>query len=377
MYGNTFFPFLLLTTRTVSLKVFNFDNAHSTIPGLPLSSATITNGQSFPDNFVVCFSIKMTKLDGLSPFILYGENRESWLAFSFWDGDTGPMLWAQVQGSWVKFHTLEKPWTHVWKHICADVDPVRGNITVSLMGREAIIRCGNTLKSNKPRHVAGNVVIGLDRGKSWDNLPLQFSGSVTNINIYSASKNHTIEQLSMNASKNGNILAWTDITFVLEGLDVTIDDIDIETANTARQVLLPVKTDWHEGARYCRYLGRGQIAGIENQEELNKTAELVKELMKSCKLVWLPVSDEFIEGDYRNTNNGNIETYLPWGPFKPDGGTAYNYVALHLDKLKYYDQPAKRRLCVSCAMAVTALFRLRGQCQDSYMGKLEAGLRYL
>ena len=364
--------FLLLSTSTVSLKVFHFDGARSAAPGSPLTSATLTNGQEegLLDRFVVCFSLKMTKIDELSPFIVYGENKEPWLALSFWDGDQGPMMWAEMQGSWVSFHILEKPWTHVWKHVCADVDTVSGNITVSLMGREAITRSDNTFKSNRPRHLAGNVVIGIDKGKSWENLPLQFFGSVTNINICSANKNKTVEQLSRDACGDGNILAWTNVTFEIEGTGVSIVEIDIESAKATRQVLLPLKADWHEGARYCRHLGHGEMAGIANQAELNKTTEIIKGLMKSCRFLWIPVSDNSGEGEYRNTYNGNLETYLPWAPFEPDGETAEYYVSLNVDELKYYDRPFKRSLCVSCAMAFTTLFRLRGRCKDSSMGKL-------
>ena len=372
MFLKPVLPFLLLSTITVSIKVFNFNDARSAARGSLLSSATLTNGQEeeLPDRFVVCFSIKMTKNYELSPFILYGENGESWLAFSFWGGESGPLLWAEVQGFWVSFSlVLEKPWTQAWKHICADVDTSSGNITVSLMGKNAITRSDNTLKSNKPRYLTGKVVIGITKRKSFKKLPLQFFGSVTDINMYSASKNHTVKQLSMGAHKNGDILAWTDMTFDLEGTDFSIDEIEIEKPNGACQFLLPVKAGWHEAAGYCRNLGNGQMAGIASKEELNKTAELVYNLIDSCEFVWMPVTDESLEGKYRNTFNGNLETYLPWGPFQPNGQHSENYVAIKMDDLKYHYHNVKDSYCVSCAMKTTTLFRLRGRCKGSYMGK--------
>ena len=105
MFIQTILPFLLLSARTASIKVFNFGGARSSAPDSPLSSATLTNVQEegLLDRFVVCFSLKMTKIDELSPFILYGENRETWLALSFWDEETGPMLWAEMQGPGLVF----------------------------------------------------------------------------------------------------------------------------------------------------------------------------------------------------------------------------------------------------------------------------------
>ena len=367
MFLEIILPVLLLSTCVASVRVFDFDATRSAVAGSPLSSATLTNGQeeALPERFILCFSTKLSKLDEKSPFVLNGKNNKPWLAFRFF----GIILWAETQGGFVEYHVLEKPWTHVWKHICADVDTVSGNVSVSLTGREEITKHNEGIKTNKPKYLAGKVVIGICKGKSFGRSTGQFYGSVSNINIHSHKRsvlNH--ELLKYNPSNNGNILAWKNMVFELKGQGVNIREVDTQNSNQIHQVLLPVKTDWQDGNQFCKYLGKGRMTEISNKDELNTTRELVKGLIESCAFLWIPVTDECVEGEYRSINSGNTVTYLPWAPTNPSGTSSANYVALNLEDMGYYDL-SSRKFCVSCSMTTTTVFRLRGLCQDSYVGK--------
>ena len=178
-----------------------------------------------------------------------------------------------------------------------------------------------------------------------------------------------VEKLSIGTGINGDILAWTNAVFEIRGKGVSVGEAEIEKHNESHMVVLPVKVDWHEGNRYCKHLGKGEMAEISNKEELKATGKKVKAIMKSCMFLWIPLSDASVEGEFRNTNSGDLETYLPWGMYEPDGETAENYVAMEVDELTFTDHSVKHSLCVSCAIKTTTLFRLRGICKDSYMGK--------
>ena len=126
MIITTFILFLLLIGHTASVRVLDFTGARSGRPKSSLSSATLISGQELrlPNRFVLCFSTKLSKLDGKSSFVLYGENDKPWLAFSFWSKGTKVALWAEVQTIWTEFHYEDEdnePWTHVWLKVCADV----------------------------------------------------------------------------------------------------------------------------------------------------------------------------------------------------------------------------------------------------------------
>jgi hypothetical protein len=150
---------------------------------------------------------------------------------------------------------------------------------------------------------------------------------------------------------------------------VSFDEVEMKYSNRNRQIVLPFTSHWHEGEDFCRRLGQGRMTEISNRPELVYTAGLVKTWMKSCIFVWLPVTIESVGGDFKNIYSRDQESYLPWGPQQPDGKNALNVVALKLDDFAYYDYPATNSLCVSCTVATTTVFRLRGLCQNSYMGK--------
>ena len=126
MIIKTVFLCLLLSGHTSSVRVLDFSGARSGGPGSGLSSATLASGQGLrlPHRFIICFCTKLSKLDGKSSFVLYGENDKPWLAFSFWSKGTKVALWAEVQTIWTEFHYEDEdnePWTHVWLKVCADV----------------------------------------------------------------------------------------------------------------------------------------------------------------------------------------------------------------------------------------------------------------
>ena len=359
---------MLLSSSYVSVRVFDFDASRSAAVGSPLSSATLTNDhkQSLPQRNILCFSTKLSELDEKSRLVVNGEDNKPWLAFRFF----GIILWTETQGGFVEYDILEKPWTHAWKNICADVDAVSGNVSVSLTGREAITKHNEGIKTNKPRGLAGKIIIGICKGKSFGRSTGQFYGSVSNINIH----NHKMNVLNSEVSKYhpgniGGILAWTNMVFELKGNGVSIREAETQYPNRSRQVLLPVKTDWHEGNQFCKHLGKGKMTEFSNKDELNTTVELVKGLTESCTFLWTPVTDESVEGEYRSINSGDKVSFLPWALTNPTGASSANYVALNFEDMSFYDL-SSRKFCVSCTMTTTRLFRLRGLCQDSYMGKV-------
>jgi hypothetical protein len=137
-----------------ALRVLDFESTRNSPPGADLTSAVLSSSQGgrLPDRFILCSSTKQGKIDSKSPYLLYGEDDKPWLAFSFWLHDNGLHLWADIQQGlkWLELHSVdEKPWTHVWMHICADVDTTTGTISVSLNGRPALNATSKHLQGGK------------------------------------------------------------------------------------------------------------------------------------------------------------------------------------------------------------------------------------
>ena len=364
-------PLYLLGSYTLAVRVFDFDGAHSAAPGSPLSSATLTNGQEkrLPDRFILCFSTKLSKVDGKNPFVIYGQNNAPWLAFGFWDSGTEVILWAEAQKAWGRFHAVLNPWTHVWKHVCADVDTINGNLSVSLGGEEPIFRRIDKLGTQKPEYISSKLVVGITNS-SWDHRSDQFLGSIANINIYSVETNNSVECLSMKSSSKGDIFAWENMIFEMIGNGVIIEEVNLSNNPIqTRQIFLPMMLFWHDAVTYCKNLGNGWMTDISDQDDLNISIDMIQLLGESCKFLWIPVSDETVEGVFRNTNTGNLETYLPWSPSAPKNNDAENYVMLDIDEQEYYDVNANFMRCVTCTLQSTTIFKLKGLCENSYLGK--------
>ena len=110
----TFVGFLF-QNYSMAEQVVSFEGVKLTPSPSSLSFATVTSvpEEKLPDSFIICSTTRQTKIDGKRPFVLYGEDNNPWLAFSFWRSDSGVVLWAEVQtGSWAGFNNLRKPWTH-------------------------------------------------------------------------------------------------------------------------------------------------------------------------------------------------------------------------------------------------------------------------
>ena len=363
---------LLVGSFAHSLRVYDFDSARYSPTNSSLSSATLTNTQArqLPDRFTICFSTKQSKIDGKAPFVIYGEDDTPWMAFSFWNDDNGPILWADVQGSWGAFQNLEKPWTHVWKHVCADVDTVSGNLSVSLDRRQSISVRLDRLKTNRPQCLTRKLVLGISNS-SMIRTTGQFYGSIAGLHISNIIDRNQVKTLSKGNNSFGDIMAWSDMIFDVQGTGIRVQHFDVPNKpEGSYMIILPLMASWDNGNHYCRTLGRGNMSEITNGDELNTFVFLVKDTMPSCSWVWLPITDEEKEGNFKNTNTEREETFLMWDEGQPNGGKAENCVKLDVDSKMYKDGSSSQAFCISCTLKITTTFRLRGLCKDTYMGKI-------
>ena len=269
-------------------------------------------------------------------------------------------------------HKLEKPLTHVWVHICADIDTKSGNFSFSLNGRNMLTAVIDSLMNNKP-NILG-LEIGLSKLSFVGGVVKQFHGSVTNIQLFKVDKKVSIEQLSNNlCDYEGDYLSWKDASVQIKGQNViqTTGKVDTVCGNQSeRKVMLPNEYILMEAQHCCATLGGGRIPGINDKNELQEYVTLIKESQSACKGVWLPLSDEENEGVWIDTNTGQIETYLPWAPRQPNGGRAQNSAALSLDVLSYNDITKTDEFCASCILDTSTMFRLQGLCPKSYLGDM-------
>jgi hypothetical protein len=362
-----------------AIKVFDFDSARLSPPGPELSSVVLSSSQtgSLPDRFVLCSSAKQGKIDGKSPYLLRGQDCLPWLAFSLYPGDDGHYMWIDVSKGkfWAKLHSIEKPWTNVWMHICADVDTVTGTLRVSLNGRPALNATTKYLKENKPESLKGKLELGVTRKPDGTK---QYFGSVTNINIFQYDSSKLIEDLARNPCGNvGDYMPWADAEFAWEGK--RLDEYQLkreefcEVSSESNILLLLTEMSWIEAQHSCRILGNGSISENKNEEQIKRKITWMKDSKSTCTVLWTPITDKYEEGVFINTVDGTIEKFLPWKEGQPNGGASENFIQLEVRTElyigRYFDRAGKNPACVTCDVKMTTIFRLRGQCETSYLGE--------
>ena len=348
-----------------TVRVINFECAQYADTGQAPTSVILTKtpAEELPARFILCSSTKQSKIDGKSPYMISGEDGSPWLAFSF--SSTG--LWVDVANGTVrKLFAPPNPGTHVWMHICADINSLTGNISVSLNGQPSVTVTALKLKKNRPQTLKNKFEIGLTKAATQTNS--QYFGSVANINIFYHDSTQSVEAMSESTFENGNYMSWSRIEFNKKGKNVKIGKETVwDGAEQSYSILLPVKASWTQADTYCKTLGQGRMTEIQTLEGLKNLAIWVRKTEESCVKLWMPISDEVTEGVYINSNQGTKQTFLPWIPGQPDGGTQQNYVGFYLQESAFYDRDYDQ-LCVSCTLSRANQFKLRGLCTDTYLG---------
>ena len=369
-------PFLVLVVLTgtaSTMKVFSFT---SSVGNVQLSSAVLSNGPSLalPEKFIVCFAMKQDKIDRSSPFLIRDRKSYSWIAPSIWNLG-GIFIWFDLnKGEWLKFQKIEKPWKF-WTHVCAHIDSVSGNISVSLNGGPPLTRRSEKLrKEDKPDKLENHLELGITDTQIVGGGKRSFNGKVTNVHFHYADGLNSLASLSGSPCETkGSYLEWSDMTFTKNGPGVfEMEEDKKEVCHVlpdSYNVLLPVKTTWNHADHLCRVLGGGMMTGIEDDQAMRDLASKVKDGSRSCPLLWLPLSDARKEGFWENTNTKDLSKFLQWGVGQPNGLTTQNHAALDVENLLFLDYSSETKECVSCALKTTTILNLRGVCPDSYLGK--------
>ena len=366
------FLLILFATSVISIKVFSFS---STDKNDQLSSAVLENAasQDLPEKFTVCFAMKHDKIDRRSPFLIRDINKHPWIAPSTWNSG-GLSLWFDLgRGEWLKFHVIERPWKF-WSHVCAEIDTVTGNISVSMDGRLPLTRKSEKLRAGKPGKLDERLEIGITETSILDGGKRSFNGKVSNIHFHLVDGQNSLETLSRNPCETkGSYLAWSDMTFSRNGPSVfELEEKDEEVCDVLPDlynVLLPGTMSWTNADHLCKVLSGGMMTGVEDDQDMERLASRVRGTSETCPSLWLPLSDGRKEGIWENTNLNSVAKYLRWANGQPNGLGAQNHAAVDMENFLLGDYHAEDTHCASCTLKSNAILTLRGVCKDSYLGK--------
>ena len=135
-------------------------------------------------------------------------------------------------------------------------------------------------------------------------------------------------------------------------------------------IILPGKMSWTSVNHLCKVLGGGTMTGLEDDQDVKRLADHVRDVPEPCPVLWLPLSDARMEGIWENTNSDTAAKFLRWSDGQPNGLAGQNHGGLDMESLLFGDYHADDKFCASCTLKTKTSLTLRGVCKDSYLGKL-------
>ena len=285
----------ILVNLVASLKVAHFEENPS---GTEISSLILSDSSDvhLPDVFILCTSHQQSQMNSRGFYHIYGEDGQPWMStlFETVSGAHNSVgLWGTFGMDWIYFGEIPEPKLFFWYHMCHKVDTSQGRISVSVNGRELARNIEvESLKQNKPRSLAGKIVVGKVTKVSTTKDPVdqQFLASVSNVNIFRAG-NLSIELLSSNACVvEGDVLSWSSSFWQTTGTGLTILHLGEESVCSGKgryNLGLPVGLDQQQAVDTCIALGQGRMTTASNPEELRQFANWFQGVLPGrCGNIW-------------------------------------------------------------------------------------------
>ena len=111
------------------------------------------------------------------------------------------------------------------------------------------------------------------------------------------------------------------------------------------------------------------MTGLEDEEEMKIMVARMQGISKSCRSLWLPISDERAGGIWENTHKNSPAKYLLWNVGQPSRLEGENHVVIERETSAIRDVNIEELHCSSCTLKTNAVLTLRGGCKNSLLGK--------
>ena len=257
-----------------------------------------------------------------------------------------------------------------WVHVCVEINTVQNVVKVSVNGGNISTMTG-ALKPTEERELS--MYIGKPPPEIRDSYPRQFTGMVSNVNIYKFNTELNIQGLSSDPclhTNSGDLLAWEEAEWIKHDNGSHLLEIEMEAAQVCNENLeirmpLPLEMSWKDANETCTMLSTsGTLADIRNNQDVHK---MVDSSSQSCDYMWTPYLLDEERGTYISSNDGQEIGDLIWFGNEPSG---QKYVAVYLSFgiPKLLTASATEEFCVACKIPKGSIFTLWGVCKYSLLG---------
>ena len=210
-----------------------------------------------------------------------------------------------------------------------------------------------------------------------DDESYQFSGQVTNINIFRGEK-YILSDLAFGICQQNvspdipwEAMRWDQLGGS-ENLDIGEIDLEEICARVSEEpVTLPLIWNFNTALETCKKLGNGKITGFVHPENLSEVdfMALYGNKYKGCEYFWTPYSDEKEEGHYYDVYTEDEISSFDWESGQPNGERIENILGLTSRINKFRDIDKEADVCASCTVPHKVVY-MRGVCKHSYLGML-------
>ena len=284
------------------IKVFTFQDSRPE-PG-DLSSAILTNAPEgpLPDRFRICSSHTQQQIGTTNTrtiYVLYEDkdHKKPWFSIGFWWYNHAYILFANIRCTyWSDLGEVARAIFLQWIHICVEIDTVHGSLKTSINGGNV-----TTVENVKELNPVPNLYLRL--GVVHEDIilepqPVQFFGSLANINIFT---NAHRENILSSSILDKSYLSWSNTKWNVVGDAVQEKEMNEEILLSDSKVLnFRIPLDWNkiEAAEECWKYGKSIIS--RPPSEMSETAfeNVYGENSEDCKFFWTPFTDKYSEGTF-------------------------------------------------------------------------------
>ena len=305
---------ILLITLLVPihpLKVFEFDSSQNSA----FSKASLESSFSLSEGFTMCGSFKQKTVTNQGFLTVYGGDEKPFLSISSWYAKGEIIVWLYVTGTWKLIAQLEAYWITLWSHICITLYLTKGEVDVFLNDFRPVTLTDFNLKKNIPKDLKGNLFIGIADDTSGLR---QFEGKVANLVLIDEKEDiqSMVKNLCDSHSQDGKtILSW-NFTGNIE--QYNSQSWEVCNQNKTYIVANGAGMNFEDAFRTCSRIWSGVMTLPNSRQHLNSLMSVFKG--GHCKRVWIPISDEEVEGSFKSVEDGKLVSYLPWASSEPNSG---------------------------------------------------------
>ena len=205
-----------------------------------------------------------------------------------------------------------------WLHVCVKVDSQLSLVKVSVNGGEtSSLAMERRLNSQDLRKI--HVQLGIPPPELREKYPYQFSGLITNINIYrDSSSQRDLRKMSSDPCQfaaAGDLLAWEDMEWEEQGehlQHISLEPSEVCDHKNRFNIPLVLKLNWFDANKTCHILNNGTISEMRDSTKAKMSRE--------CDFIWTPYVLDESKQEFRSSNTGKPLGNLPWFWNAPGNG---------------------------------------------------------